>query len=86
MKSNEIISEIRSVLIKDWDPIGIGDNPNLSDEYDDYIGPIIKILMQKLPSESIVSFLKRIEYTEMGIENIDINYLYDVAIKLKNID
>lgn len=82
---NNIVSEIRSVLINEWDPVGIGDNSNLSDEYDGYIGSIMKILMQKLSVEEIVSFLKRIEHVEMGIDNVDIKYLYDIAVKLKKI-
>ncbi len=85
MKNNAIVLEIRSVLINDWDPIGIGDNPNLGDEYDGYIGSIMKILMQRLPNEEIVVFLKKIENTEMGIDNVDIKHLYEVAIKLKKI-
>ena len=81
-----IISNIRFVLISDWDPIGIGDIPNLSDEYDGYIGSIINILRQKLPIEAIVVLLEKIEKTEMGIDNIDVKSLYDVAVKLKKIE
>lgn len=85
MKDNKIISEIRSVLLNDWDPIGIGDNPNLYDEYDSYIGPILNILIQKLPNEKIIALLKEIEKTEMGVDNVDIKLLYDIAAKLKKI-
>ena len=78
-----MIADIRSILINDWDPAGIGDNPGLSDEYDVYIGSIINILKYKPSVETIVVFLKKIEETEMGIDNINIKYLYDVATKLK---
>jgi len=72
-------------LVNDWDPIGIGNNPNLSDEYDGYIGSIIDILKQKPPMEKVVLFLKEIEETALGIDNVDAKYLYDVAAKLKKI-
>ncbi len=85
MKNKAIVSEIRSILIKNWDRIGIGDNPNLNDEYDDYIGSIMKILTQKPSEEEIIVFLKKIENTEMGINNFDTKHLYHVAIKLKKI-
>ena len=85
MKDSKLISAIRSVLINDWDPVGIGDNPNLSDEYDSYIGSIINILKQRLPVETIVAFLEKVETTEMGIDNVDITHLHDVATKLKSI-
>jgi hypothetical protein len=29
---------VRAILLKDWDPLIVGDNPHLSDEYDDFSG------------------------------------------------
>lgn len=85
MIENEVITEIRTVLVKDWDPVGIGENLNLGDEYDGYIGPIIQILMYTPSIESIISLLKKIENEDMGIENTDIKYLYPIAAKLMEI-
>ena len=85
MKDHKIILEIRSVLINDWDPVKIGENPNLIDEYDSYIGLIIKVLIQNSTVDEIVELLKRIETKEMGIENFDIKTLHHIAIKLKKI-
>lgn len=85
MRSNEMQKDIRTVLINDWDPVGIGNNSNLSDEYDGYIGPIIKILMQKSSIESIVLYLEKIENEDIGIEHTDIKSLYNIATKLKRI-
>ena len=36
--------EVPSILPRDWDPLGIGDNPNLSDEYDAHIPELIRLL------------------------------------------
>jgi len=55
------ISDIRSVLLNDWDPIGVGDIPGASDEYDRYIGPIMGILAQKPSVEAIAALLEEIE-------------------------
>jgi len=85
MKKNKLVLNIRSVLLNDWDPVGIGDNPNLSDEYDGYIGSIINILKQKPTIEEIVGFLGEIEKTELGINNVDVKYLCNVATKLQKI-
>ncbi|WP_458409103.1 hypothetical protein [Bacteroides congonensis] len=85
MINNEVIAEIRAVLIKDWDPLGIGTNLNLGDEYDGYIGSIIHILMYTPSLESIISLLKKIENEDMGIENTDTKYLYPIATKLVKI-
>jgi len=85
MEKKDLISNVRSVLLNDWDPVGIGDNLNLSDEYDGYIGSIINILKQSLSIEEIVSLLEKIEKIEMGIDSVDVKKLYDVATKLKSI-
>lgn len=80
-----MITDIRAVLINDWDPVGIGNNANLSEEYDGYIGSIIQILMQKSSIESIFLFLKKIENEDMGGINTDIKTLYNIAAKLKKV-
>lgn len=85
MKENEVITEIRTVLSKDWDPVGIGENSNLGDEYDGYIGSIIQILMHEPSIESIISLLKKIENEDMEIENTDTKCLYCIATKLMRI-
>jgi len=36
--------QVRTVLLKEWDPLGVGDNPNLADEYDAYIPGILHLL------------------------------------------
>ena len=82
MKNKTLISSIRSVLLNDWDPIGIGANSNLHDEYDSYINPIINMVIQNQPVEIIVTFLEKIEKSEMGNDNVDIKHLYNVARKL----
>jgi hypothetical protein len=41
------IRSVRRVLLEDWDPIGIRDVPQASDEYDSYVMPIYGILRQR---------------------------------------
>lgn len=77
----EIILTIRKVLLQDWDPIGVGDNPNLIDEYDGYIGQILELLLKKPLVEEIVDLLKDIENKYLGVSS-NINKLHDVAFKL----
>jgi hypothetical protein len=40
MVRNLTPDDIRTVLLRDWDPLGVGNNPKLSDEYDSCI-PVI---------------------------------------------
>ena len=40
------IARVRRVLLDQWDPLNVGDNRKLSDEYDSYLGEIVKALEQ----------------------------------------
>jgi hypothetical protein len=42
----DLTEEVRKILVDDWDPIGVGGNPNLRDEYDAALGPIIRPLAE----------------------------------------
>ena len=77
----KLIAEIRSILIKHWDPIGVGINPNLADEYDAYIGCIIKMLCNNCSPAELASFLQYVEYEEIECKT-NSNTRYKVAIKL----
>ena len=53
-------------LLRHWDPIEIGENPNLADEYDEYIQPVIALLERGVDTAAIAAFLESIE-AELGI-------------------
>lgn len=48
-----LYSQIRGVLIRDWDPISIADEPEAADEYDGYI-PHIDGLLRSGASLSVI--------------------------------
>lgn len=58
---NNETSRIRMILLRDWDPLIVGDNPNLSDEYDDLIPSIIGLLENCSTVEQLERYLKDIE-------------------------
>jgi hypothetical protein len=59
-ESRRIRSEIRHVLLRCWDPIGIRDEPNAQDEYDSYLGGIYEMLVGGATDEEIAHHLWRI--------------------------
>jgi hypothetical protein len=64
----ELIDRIRDVLLENWDPIGIGNNPNLRNEYDLYIPRILHILKKVSVNKSnIFLCLQEIEIHIMEI-------------------
>jgi hypothetical protein len=59
-------NEIRNVLLVDWDPLNVSDNPNLADEYDSYIPEILTLLSKGVSAMEIERFLKGVE-ADLGI-------------------
>ena len=46
---------VRKILWEDWDPIGCGVPP---DEYDDYVGPLVRLLIENAPRAVVESYLR----------------------------
>lgn len=78
----EIYDSIRTVLVRDWDPIGIVNEADLHDEYDAYIAPVYRILVGTRSESDLVECLRKIERDEIGIGQTDANRLLPVARRL----
>ena len=85
-KALKIFDSIRQVLIRDWDPIGIGDETALADEYDAYIAPVYRILVGPRTVDDLVECLQRIERDELGVGISDSDRLFSVVKKLLALD
>ncbi|KRA45509.1 hypothetical protein [Devosia sp. Root635] len=53
--------------MKHWDPIGVEDEPEAQDEYDDYIPVIWKLLINRESTRVIAATLQAIEVEQMGL-------------------
>jgi hypothetical protein len=62
------IDQVRRVLFEDWDPLQVGGDRALSDEYDAYLGNVIKAL-DTGNAERIVDTLARAEH-ELGLSPV----------------
>jgi hypothetical protein len=60
VESRRIRVEIREVLLKYWDPIGIKDEPRAQDEYDVYIGGVFALLTTNVSEEELKAHLWKI--------------------------
>jgi hypothetical protein len=78
----EIFGSIKQVLIRDWDPIGIGDEEVCGDEYDAYVAPVYRILIDSRSENDLIEELRRIEVDEIGVMPTDVERLRFVALKL----
>lgn len=61
MNSISKIQKVRKILLRDWDPFCVGDNPNLSDEYDSFIDGLIALLAKRPSPEKINQYLEGLE-------------------------
>lgn len=66
-RAREITLEIRKILLKDWDPIGVEHAPQAQDEYDSYVGRIYRVLASRPSREEVVEYLRQVESARMGL-------------------
>jgi hypothetical protein len=55
------VARVRRVLLDQWDPLYVGDNPKLADEYDNYLSTIVKALDERAGVEHLAHLLADIE-------------------------
>lgn len=85
-RAREIQRQIGAVLLRDWDPIGVADEPSCSDEYDGYVGPVYRLLVTGASARAIAEHLAKIEATAMGFSDTDPQTLIPVAEQLLRVD
>ncbi len=85
-QANSVGAAIREVLVRDWDPIGVMDDPDWPrDEYDSYIGELHGFLARGESAEFIARHLCFIEEKFMGYGATRVSARMSVAEKLKAI-
>jgi len=82
--TREIQTAIARVLLTRWDPIGIVDVSEASDEYDAYVGPVHRLLVSGATEHEIARYLAGIETTAMGLTDSGWRRLLPVARELGN--
>ena len=67
-QSRENRARVRQILLHDWDPIGIQDVPEASDEYDRYVDKAYVMLMDgRATADMIAAYLYEIAAEHMGL-------------------
>lgn len=79
--ASELTEMVRLALWQDWDPIGINDCPEASDEYDSYVSGICSMLHSGADSHMLKRHFSKIETQWMGLSS-PCSHLDDVVIKL----
>ena len=63
----KIQQQIATILLRDWDPMGVSDIPEAHGEYDSYVGPIYRLLVEGASAETLGAHLQQIERVEMDL-------------------
>lgn len=69
MKTSSLLSDVKRVLLMDWDPIGIQKIPDASTEYDGYAPGICQLLRESRSVEEICAHLRWIVVDRMGLDD-----------------
>jgi len=85
-QSRSIRAKVREVFLNTWDPIGIADEPNAQNEYDNYIGPIYDLLVSKADDAALVEYLYWAVYENMGFDAATKEDMRDTVSALRKID
>ncbi len=59
--------KIHLILIKEWDPIGVGYEPYAQDEYDSYIPTIYRLLSEGADEYKIAQHLGQLANVNIGL-------------------
>ena len=62
------LEAIQQALIKEWDPVGVGEFPEAHDEYDSYVLDIYRLIAARRSKEEIFSYLWGLETGNMGLD------------------
>ena len=84
-QSRENRTRVRQILLRDWDPIGVRDEPAASDEYDRYADRAYGMLMdERATAETIAAYLEAIaaEHMRLGVDQLRAKRSRQVAEKL----
>ena len=61
------IERVRMVLLSQWDPLGVGDNPRLKSEYDSYVLSILELILKKAGRDQIATRLREIRCNDISL-------------------
>lgn len=70
----EWIAALRTLLLRDWDPVGIAGEPAAQDEYDAYAAETARRLLAREPLAEIETYLRAIVRNDMRMDRDTADY------------
>ena len=81
--SREFRRQIGRVLLEQWDPIGVRDEPAARDEYDGYVYGVFRLLLEGASEQAIAAHLLIAERDAMGLDGTPETHRLAVAVALR---
>lgn len=81
LHAQSLHEQIATILLREWDPIGIQDIPEAQDEYDAYVVSLYKMLISNASEQDIFKYLIWVETEHMGL-SADKQQILNIAKKL----
>lgn len=85
-RAKEIQSAIEDLLQREWDPLGMRDEPGCEHEYRSYVGGVYRLLASRATVEELAEHLARLERERMGLEPATATSCLAVARRLHMLD
>lgn len=68
---DRLMEAVREILLREWDPIGVAQNPDCSNEYDRYVRTVCRYLDEGIDEFKLTAYLSQVQTVEMGLSSID---------------
>ena len=66
-RARALHQQIKDVLLREWDPIGVQAIPEAQDEYDGYVPTLHSMLISRKPAHEVFEYLMWLETEHMGL-------------------
>ena len=67
MGRDPLSRSVQRILLHDWDPIGIKDEPAAQDEYDSYVGIVAELVRRDSSVDDLFRYLRHLETETIGL-------------------
>ncbi len=66
-KAERLMGGMRGVLLRDWDPLGVANDPKCSGEYDRYARTVCRYLEEGADEHKLSAYLSQVQAVGMGL-------------------
>jgi len=81
-RAQQVQHWIADTLRRNWDPIGVGNEPGAQDEYDAYVAGVYRLIVAGVSARQLADHLAQIETEQLGFQDTDPKMLVPLAEKL----